>query len=145
MRKLLFAATAAASIAGFTAGALLTQAGAQPAPPLAAGDPPAPGGWRPGGWHMGPHAGGGWGMHRAMHQVRTFALLFRPDDRQLTAPEVQKVAEAFLVWNGNRTWKVTDVAAAPDGKVGFAFATADGSVIARFAMDSKTGRVARIG
>jgi len=40
---------------------------------------------------------------------------------------------------------VTEVAAAPDGKVSFAFATADGSAIARFTMDSKTGRVTRIG
>jgi hypothetical protein len=71
--------------------------------------------------------------------------LFRPDDRQLTAPEVQKIAEAFLLWNGNRTWKVTEVAAGPDGRIGFAFATAEGSVIARFTMDSKTGRVRRIG
>ena len=139
MRRLLLAATAAASIVGFGAGALLTQAGAQPAPPPAAGDPPAPGGWR-----MGPRPDAPW-MHRAMHPMRTFALLFHPDDRQLTAPEVQKVAEAFLLWNGNRTWKVVEVAAGPDGKIGFAFGTADGSVIARFTMDSKTGRVTRTG
>ena len=60
-------------------------------------------------------------------------------------PEVQKIAEAFLLWNGNRTWKVTQVAAGPDGKIGFAFATSDGGVIARFTMDSKTGRVHRAG
>jgi hypothetical protein len=80
-----------------------------------------------------------------MHRARTFALLYHMDDRQLTAPEVQKIAEAFLLWNGNRTWKVTEVAAGPDGKIGFAFATADGSVIARFTMDSKTGRMTRTG
>jgi len=146
MRALLLAATAAASIAGFAAGCLLTQAGAQPAPPPVAVDPPPPGGPAgPGGWRMGPHPGGpGWQRH-AMQRMRTFALLYHVDDRQLTGPEVQKIAEAFLLWNGNRTWKVTEVAAAPDGKVAFAFATADGSVIARFTMDSKTGRVTRIG
>jgi hypothetical protein len=142
MRTLLLAATAAASIAGFAAGCLLTQAGAQPAPPpTMAGGPPAPGGWR-----MGPHPGGpGWHHNAMMHRARTFALMYHVDDRQLTAPEVQKIAEAFLLWNGNRTWKVVEVAAGPDGTVGFAFGTADGSVIARFTMDSKTGRVTRTG
>ncbi|HLB99308.1 MAG TPA: hypothetical protein VJK90_16660 [Acetobacteraceae bacterium] len=147
MRGLLLAATAAASIAGFAAGCLLTQAGAQPAPPPVAGDPPPPGGPAgPGGWRMGPHPGGpGWRRNAMMHRARTFALMYHVDDRQLTAPEVQKIAEAFLLWNGNRTWKVVEVAAGPDGKVGFAFGTADGSVIARFTMDSKTGRVTRTG
>jgi len=147
MRGLLLAATAAASIAGFAAGCLLTQAGAQPAPPPVAGDPPQPGGpGAPSGWRMGPHPGGpGWQRHAMIHRARTFGLLYRVDDRQLTGPEVQKIAEALLLWNGNRTWKVTEVAAAPDGKVSFAFATADGSAIARFTMDSKTGRVTRIG
>jgi hypothetical protein len=138
MRKLLLTTIATITLGGLVTAGLLTHAGAQPAPPPLAGGPPAPGGWR-----MGPHPGGpGW-HHHAMHMMRTFALLFRPDDRQLTGPEVQKIAEAFLLWNGNRTWKVTEVAAGPDGKIGFAFATADGSVIARFAMDSKTGRVTR--
>jgi hypothetical protein len=140
MRRLLLAATAVVSLGGLVAAGVLTQAGAQPAPPPVAGDPPADGGWR-----MGPHPGGpGW-HHPAMERMRTFALLYRPDDRKLTAPDVQKIAEAFLLWNGNRTWKVTAVASDADGKIGFAFATADGSVIARFAMDSKTGRVTRTG
>ena len=76
---------------------------------------------------------------------QTFALIYRPADRQLTPAEVQKIAEAFLLWNGNRDWKVTQVATGPDGKVGFAFSTGDGGVIARFTMDSKTGRIQRIG
>jgi hypothetical protein len=95
---------------------------------------------------MGPHPGGpGWHHGAMMHRARTFGLLYHTDDRQLAGPEVQKIAEAFLLWNGNRTWKVTEVAAGPDGKIGFAFATADGGVIARFTMDSKTGRVTRTG
>jgi hypothetical protein len=137
MRRLLLATAAAITLGGLAAAVLLSDAGAQPVPPPAAGDPPPPGGWR-----MGPHPGGpGW--HH--HGMRTFALLFRPDDRKLTAPEVQKIAEAFLLWNGNRTWKVTEVTAGPDGKIGFAFAAPDGGVIARFTMDSKTGRVTRSG
>ena len=83
-------------------------------------------------------------MH-AMERMRTFALLYHPDDRHLTAPDVQKIAEAFLLWNGNHTWKVVDVAAGADNQIGFALATPDGSVIARFTMDAKTGRVTRLG
>ena len=38
-------------------------------------------------------------------------------------PDVQKIAEAFLLWNGNHTWKVVDVAPTSDGAIGFALAT----------------------
>jgi len=86
----------------------------------------------------------GW-AHRPMWHHAMFGLFFHPADKQLTAAEVQKIAEAFLLWQGNRDWKVTQVAAGPDGKIGFAFATSDGGVIARFTMDSKTGRIARVG
>jgi len=153
MRKLLLAAAAVVSLGGLAAVGLLTQAGAQPAPPPAPGAPPpgpgAPpvndGGWKGGGWRMGPHPGGpGWHQH-AMERMRTFALLFRPEDRHLAPPDVQKIAEAFLLWNGNHTWKVIDVAADADNQIGFSLATADGSVIARFNMDAKTGRVTRLG
>jgi hypothetical protein len=145
MRRLLLAAIAAVSLGGLAAAGLLAHAGAQPAPPPVAVDPPGQGA-PPGGWRMGPQPGGpGWQRHAMMHRAQAFGLLYHMDDRQLTAPEVQKIAEAFLLWNGNRTWKVTEVAAGPDGKIGFAFATADGSVIARFTMDSKTGRVSRTG
>jgi hypothetical protein len=87
----------------------------------------------------------GW-QHRMMwHRAALFGLFFHPADKQLTPAEVQKIAEAFLLWQGNRDWKVTQVSAGADGKIGFAFATADGGVIARFTMDSKTGRLARVG
>jgi hypothetical protein len=109
--------------------------------------PGPPGGPPPMARRMPPpwmHAGGGPGWERRRGEMmRTFALFFRPEDRALTPPEVQKIAEAFLLWNGNRTWKVTEVTATTDGKVSFAYATSDGGVIARFAMDTKTGRVRR--
>ena len=87
-----------------------------------AGRPPAPGGWTHGGPHPGPM---GW-MHRWREHHRpiapgTFALVYRQADRNLTPPDVQKIAEAFLLWNGNHTWKVVDVAAASDGAIGFAW------------------------
>jgi len=65
--------------------------------------------------------------------------------RNLTPPDVQKIAEAFLLWNGNHAWKVVDVAATPDGAIGFGLATQEGSLIARFTMDPHSGRVTRVG
>ncbi len=100
----------------------------------------------------GPMQHTGW-MHR-MHEWRegrgpiapgTFALIYRQSDRQLAAPDVQKIAEAFLLWNGNHTWKVTNVAAAADGNIGFSLTTPEGSVVARFTMDPHTGHVTRAG
>jgi hypothetical protein len=77
-----------------------------------------------------------------MAMMRTFALIHRAEDRKLTPPDVQKIAEAFLLWNGNHTWKVLNVK--PEGDaVGFDLATGDGSVIAHFTMDPTTARVTR--
>ncbi len=81
----------------------------------------------------------------AMQRLRTFALVYRQEDRNLTPPDVQKIAEAFLLWNGNHTWKVVEVAPTSDGAIGFGLATQEGSVIARFTMDPHSGRVARTG
>ena len=103
---------------------------------------------------MGPRDGarwtGAWGERMREHHLhrlgmmRDFALIWRPDDRKLTPPDVQKIAEGFLLWNGNHTWKVINVAT--DGDViGFDLAASDGSVIARFTMDPKTGHLARRG
>lgn len=139
MHKTILAAVTALIIGG-GAGAII--ANAQPASP-----PPTPQAGQP----PGPHRMG-W-MHR-MHEWRegrgpiapgTFALVYRHDDRQLTPPDVQKIAEGFLLWNGNHTWKVVNAAATPDGAIGFSLATQEGSVIASFTMDPHTGRVSRTG
>jgi hypothetical protein len=156
MRKSIIGAVAALAIASAGGGALIAYA--QPAPPtppgtaIAAPRPPqGPPGMQ---WRRGPGAGAwqrgpGWRqaamMHRHWKRMHTFALFFPPADRQLTPPDVQKIAEAFLLWHGNHTWKVIDVAPTPDGQVGFAFAAPDGTVIARFSMDTKTGRLTRTG
>ena len=84
-------------------------------------------------------------MRRHPIDPSMFGLIYRPDDRKLTAPDVQKIAESLLLWFGNRTWKVTGVEPAGDGQIAFAFATAEGSVVARFAMNPKNGRVVRTG
>ena len=90
--------------------------------------------------HMGEH-----GMRHGGMDPRAFGLMYRTDDRKLAPDEVRKIAEAFLLWHGNRAWKVVEVAPSGDAAVGFAIATAEGSVIARFTMDRKTGKVTRVG
>ena len=74
-----------------------------------------------------------------------FALVYRQADRQLAPADVQKIAEAFLLWNGNHTWKVTDVAATSAGPIGFSLTTGEGSVVAKFTIDPHTGKIERVG
>jgi hypothetical protein len=142
MRKTLLATLAVLAIGGTTTGILIAHA--QPAPPQTSADGPSP---------PRPHWMG-W-MHRMREgremegrgpmSRRTFALVYRQEDRQLTPPDVQKIAEAFLLWNGNHSWKVVEVAPTTDGAIGFGLATPEGSVIARFTMDAHSGRVTRTG
>lgn len=157
MRNPRVTAAAAFVLGGIMTGALIAgaqQAGRPMPPPPEAGRPgPGPEGgpdgghwWGPPGWRMGGPGGGP--MHPDREAWRpmlgTFALVHRAEDRKLTPPDVKKIAEAFLLWNGNRTWQVTNVA--PDGgAIAFDFATPDGSTIARFVMDPKTGRLTRRG
>jgi hypothetical protein len=146
MRQTIIAAAAAFVLGGIATGAVLSQA--QPAPPQPAPDgaPPAPGHHWMGGWdhHPGPEEHGAM-MHHRGEMMRAFALIYRHQDRALAPADVQKIAEAFLLWNGNHTWKVIDVAPTTDGPIGFSLATPDGGVIAKFTMDPHTGRIARAG
>jgi hypothetical protein len=136
MRGMVLVAVAALSIGGVIGASVGGYAVAQNAPPPGVDAP----------MHGGPGMGMMHQMHRPMFRgQRPFGLFFHPDDRKLTTADVQKIAEAFLLWQGNRTWKVTQVAEAPDNAVSFALATGDGSVIARFSMDRATGRVKRTG
>jgi hypothetical protein len=142
MRKTLLATLAVLALGGTTTGIVIAHA--QPAPPPAAVDGPPPHhphwmGWMRGG-REGPEMEG-----RGPMAHRTFALVYRQEDRKLTPPDVQKIAEAFLLWNGNHSWKVVEVAPTPDGAIGFGLATQEGSVIARFTMDPHSGRVTRTG
>jgi hypothetical protein len=142
MRNTIAAAVVSFVLGGITTGVLLAQA--QTAPPPA----DAPGG-RPDGFmgHGRDGRMGGW-MHEhhahRMEMMRRFALVYRAEDRKLTPPDVQKIAEAFLLWNGNHSWKVLNVKAAGD-VIGFDLGASDGSVIASFTMDPKTGHVDRKG
>jgi hypothetical protein len=170
MRKTWLAGAATLAIGGLAAGTMLAHA--QPAPSRSETDPgmQTPGMQTPG--MQGPgmqtpgmqmpgmqgHGMQGSGMpmmrmheghmaeaHRRHGPFGPFGLVFRQEDRQLTPPDVQKIAEAFLLWNGNHGWKVVEVAATPAGPIGFAIATPEGSVIARFTMDPHSGRLVRVG
>jgi hypothetical protein len=139
------------SPSGTPVGMLLADAGApdgQEAPP----PPPPPGGpasWvGPGGPGMGP---GGMRppMHgliqRIHHEIVTWSLIYPRHDKRLSVADVQVLAQAILLSKGNHDWKVTDVASQADGSIAFAYATSDGAVIARFAIDPHSGRINRIG
>jgi hypothetical protein len=143
MRQTLLAAAAAFVIGGVATGAVLSQA--QPAPPPVQETDGGP-------THLGPHPGMmGWRHHmmregmRGRQNLRTFALVYRQDDRNLAPADVQKIAEAFLLWNGNHTWKVSNVAPTTDGPIGFSLTTPEGGVVARFTMDPHSGRIQRVG
>jgi len=147
MRKTLLTAAAAFIVGGIATGAVLSQAqpASPPGPHMEDGSIP--------GHHMmdgSDHHGGpgqeahGW-MHHHGGMMRAFALIYRQPDRQLAPTDVQKIAEAFLLWNGNHTWKVINVAATPDGPIGFSLATPEGSVVAKFTMDAHTGKIMRAG
>ena len=147
MRHTLLAAATAFVIGGIATGSVLSQA--QPAPPAerqapspAMDSPPVGHGTMMGGMMMGGHHGGG--PDRALNP-RDFALIYRQTDRGLSPADVQAIAEGFLLWNGNHTWKVTSVAATPDGPIGFSLATPEGAVVAKFTMDPHTGKIARVG
>lgn len=75
---------------------------------------------------------------------RTFALVYPHKDRNLSPSDVKTIAEAFLLWNGNHSWKVTDVTQQKDGQIGFAYATANGAAVAHFTMDPHSGRLHRV-
>ncbi len=144
-RFTMLAVAAGAALAG---GVVATQVQAQGAGP---GAGPAAGMERPGMERPGMARDGG-GMRRIgehgrmygmMRRLRQFALVYPAADRALSGPDVQKIAEALLLYNGNHTWKVTEVVEQPT-RVTFAFASPDGAAIAHFAMDRHTARPERI-
>jgi len=143
MRQTFLAAAAAFVIGGIATGAVLSHAQEAPLPAQQVDGRPPEHHWA-GGWghHPGPD-GHGWAHHHGGTQP--FALIYRQKDRQLAPADVQKVVEGFLLWNGNHAWKVTELAATPDGPIAFSLATQEGSVIAKFTMDPHTGQIHRIG
>lgn len=152
MRKTILALVAV--LATGTGAAAVLHAQAQPDAAQAADDqapppPPPPGGMGAGweGMHPGPHHWMPW-MHHGPdgwmhHAMRAFALVYPAPDRKLTPADVQKIAEAFLLFHGNHSWKVINVQ--PQGNlISFAFATPGNDVIAQFTMDPHSGQIERV-
>lgn len=168
-------ALAAAAMLGAAAGGAALAQTAPPTsppptspPPAAAEAPPAPPqGWGPppwarsmqgrmmggqdGAWRGGPRMGGPGGGWQAaarggpMGPRGALAGLVMPrQDKAITAPEAVKIVEGFLLWMGERDWKVAN-AREQDGAIHFDLTTKEGSRIATFTMDRKTGRLQRVG
>ncbi len=132
-----------------------TPPAAPPGPPRPMMGGPMMGGPMMGGAMHGPMmrgpAGGPWGRpwmeQRAAHMLfawhKTWGLFHRPADLALSPTDVQTIAAAILLRNGEHDWKVGDVTANADHTVSFAYLTAHGDVIARFTMDTENGRITR--
>jgi hypothetical protein len=130
-------AAAGIALAGVGSYALTRPAVAQDAPPAAVSQARHD---RPD-WGHGPQ-----GLHhRLMMARRNWGLFYPVKDKALSVTDVQTIAQAMLLRHGNHTWKVTNVAQNQDNTVSFAFTTADGGVVARFAIDTQSGHVRRIG
>ena len=142
-RITIISAATAIALAGVGSYALTRQADAQDAPnpttTRQAHDWHADG--RDGhGWGKGPH-----GHHHWIAALNGFGLFYPVADKSLSVSDVQTIAEAMLLRHGNHTWKVANVAQNQDNTVSFAFTTADGGVVARFAVDVQSGHIRRIG
>jgi hypothetical protein len=83
---------------------------------------------------FGRHGGPG-GMGR---------LFINRDNKNLSNDDVRKIAEAGLLWLGERNWRIGEVKDAGSRTAEFTLVTENGGVIARFTMDRDTGRVRRI-
>lgn len=146
MLKTILAAATALSLAG---AAGVPAAFAQPVPPAPNGGPgfnvpPGPGspGWGGPGWMHHRH----WArMHHRNGMRETFALFYPKADRQLGPQDVQIIAQALLLWHGNHTWRVSDIAPGPDDTIQFAYTAGDNTPIARFTINVHTGHIIRVG
>ena len=147
MRKPLMIAATALTLAGAAGTAALAQSAPPPAPRTDAPTPPPP--------HPGPHwmGMGGWHHHHGPGQHArfmpfapgTFRLFARQPDKHLSTADVQTIAQAILLWNGEHDWKVAQVQSGQNNQVTFTYAAQDGTVIAKFAIDQQTGRISRVG
>jgi hypothetical protein len=152
-KTLMLTAVAAVAVIGIGAYAVSLPADAQDAPGIVQGDSPQ-GGWRTGEDGHRDFDKDGWRHHgwrhrlqhdRMMARNRDNGLFFPVADKALTQADVQVLAEAMLLRHGNHTWKVADVAQNQDNTVSFAFTTAEGGVVARFAIETQTGHLRRVG
>lgn len=156
MHRNLLTAVALSVMTGIGGYALSNSAGAQGAPSVQSDNgAPAP---RPPGPQVGDQGArnsSGWQSRWSMagqglpdrwraRRSNAWGLFYPRADKNLSSTDVQTIAEAILLRHGNHTWKVINVVSNQDDTVSFAFATQDGDVIARFAMDIHTGHLRRL-
>ena len=145
-KTIAFALAAGMALGGVATAALQTQAYAQDAtrPGMMGGQEErmhGPDGMR--GHEGAMHQQGGAHAGPMMRRMREFGLIYPVPDRMLSGADVQKIAEAFLLFNGNHTWKVAEVQEEAN-RVLFTLTTPDGAAIAHFAMDRHSGRPERL-
>jgi hypothetical protein len=75
--------------------------------------------------------------------MQSLALIYDAPDKQLTATDVQTIAQGFLLLHGNHTWSVLNVQ--PDGEnIKFQIATEQNAIVASFAMNRHTAHLERL-
>ena len=154
MRKILLAA-AVSSLAAVGGAAFAQNASQAPAPgaetqsetvPQPGAQPRGPHEMRMGWWH---HRHGGHGLGERGREMPfapgTFGLFAPQPDKHLSPADVQQIAQAILLWNGNHEWKVAQVQPGQDHQVTFAYVTQDGATVAKFTVNQDTGRITRVG
>ena len=144
-KTLVLSAVTAIALLGAGSYALTLPAAAENPPAGVAGNgPDQPNPWHR--WGMMHGAGFGPGMHhRWMMAHKGWGLFYNDGDKNLSAADVQVIAQGILLRHGNHNWKVANVVANQDNTVSFAYTTADGGVVARFSIDTKTGQIRRVG
>lgn len=66
------------------------------------------------------------------------------DNKNLSNDDVRKIAEAGLLWFGERNWRIGEVTDAGSRMARFTLTTENGGVIATFEMNRDTGRMRRV-
>jgi hypothetical protein len=157
MRKTMLVA-AALSMAGAAAGGTVALAQDASQAPSVSNAAPADDDTQSGAQPRGPHQMrmGWWHRHHGEHgpgergrgmpfMPGTFGLFAPRPDKNLSPADVQQIAQAILLWNGNHDWKVAQVQPGQNHEVTFAYVTGDGTTIAKFAINQDTGRITRVG
>ncbi len=71
-------------------------------------------------------------------------LIYDSPDKQLSPADVQKIAEAYLLWHGNHGWRVS-VETQDGDHIAFTLATEQNAPVAKFVINRHSGRLDRIG
>jgi hypothetical protein len=94
---------------------------------------------------MGERGHGGGHRHMGGRHGGPFAGFFiNRDNKNLSNDDVKAIAEAGLLWFGERGWAIGEVKDAGSRTAEFTLTTREGGVIARFTMDRDTGRIRRV-